>query len=455
MASNSTTRIAFRIVYVIAEDGCPSRKLPERPREDVAAPEDVVAQDQGHRVAANERVGNSEGLGDSFGTGLFPIPSICTPKREPSPSNWRKRGRSCVVEIRYMFLDAAFDQGRERIIDHRLVIERAATAWTPPAVKGYSREPAPPARMMPFMCPRTPRQRANGGNGSRFSPASGTEALSPTDAAATNGRAAMNSLVTELTGRLDALTAAGLRRELRRVDSAPGREIEIGGRRLINFSTNDYLGLASHPALIEAATRAAREFGAGSGASRLICGSVAPHHELEEALAVWKETPAALTFSSGFAAALGVIPALVGRDDVVVLDKLVHACCVDAARLSGATLRVFRHNNLEHLAEILTWARKHPNSGKQRILIVTESVFSMDGDCAPLAALVELKERFDAWLMLDEAHAVGLFGARRSGLAEAEGVGGRIEVQMGTLGKQRSARRRVISAARERWWIIS
>jgi 8-amino-7-oxononanoate synthase len=187
-----------------------------------------------------------------------------------------------------------------------------------------------------------------------------------------------------------------------------------------------------------AAVRAAEQFGAGAGASRLVCGSLAVHHELEEALAAFKGTAAALTFSTGFAAAQGVITALLGKGDVLIVDKLVHACIVDAAKLSGAKLRVFRHNDLNDLEAKLKWAGKQsavrgPRSA--RVLVVTESVFSMDGDLAPLRNLVELKERFGAWLMVDEAHATGLFGDRRSGLVEEFGLTGRVEIQMATLGK--------------------
>ena len=210
----------------------------------------------------------------------------------------------------------------------------------------------------------------------------------------------------------------------------------MGGRSFLNFSSNDYLGLATHPALKEAATRATKKFGAGAGASRLICGSLAPHRELEEALADFKGTEASLSFSSGYAAALGAITALIGRDDVVILDKLVHASIVDAARLSGATLRVFLHNDMGDLEKKLLWARRRVSvKAPRRILIVTESVFSMDGDLAPLRDIADLKEAHGAWLMVDEAHATGLFGERRRGLAEEFGVAGRVEVQMGTLGK--------------------
>jgi 8-amino-7-oxononanoate synthase len=248
-----------------------------------------------------------------------------------------------------------------------------------------------------------------------------------------------NSFVSDLSQRLDKIREDGLYRELRCVNSPQSSHVQIAGKTLPNFSSNDYLGLANHPLLNEAAIKAIERYGSGSGASRLICGSLAPHHELETALAAFKQTEAALCFSSGYAAALGTICALVGKDDVIVLDKLVHACIVDAARLSGAKLRVFTHNDLDELRDILRWAnqRYDPSAGGQlqRTLIVTESVFSMDGDHAPLRELVALKEKYGAWLMVDEAHATGLFGKHRRGLAEELGVSGQIEIQMGTLGK--------------------
>jgi len=237
--------------------------------------------------------------------------------------------------------------------------------------------------------------------------------------------------------RLNTIREQGLNRELRRVDSPQGTRIEIAGRTLINFSSNDYLGLANHPALKEGATRAVQKFGAGSGSARLICGSLAPHHELEERLAAFKGTEAALTFSSGYATALGTISALLDKDDIIIVDKLVHACIVDAARLSGAKLRVFKHNDLDDLKRILRWARTNSGNARNatRILIVTESVFSMDGDAAPLAEIAILKKTYEAWLMVDEAHATGLYGANRRGMAEELGVTDQIEIQMGTLGK--------------------
>ena len=248
----------------------------------------------------------------------------------------------------------------------------------------------------------------------------------------------MNSFADELNRRLAMLREQNLFRELRRVDSAQGPRIKIGGQSFLNFSSNDYLGLANHPALKKAAMHAVEKFGAGAGASRLICGSLAPFHELEESLATFKQTEAALTFSTGYAAAVGTITALCGKDDIIILDKLVHACIVDAAKLSGAKLRVFAHNDLNALEDKLKWADKaKAESGKRKaeILVVTESVFSMDGDAAPLCEIVALKEKYGAWLMLDEAHATGIMGKNGRGLADALGASGQIEIQMGTLGK--------------------
>ncbi len=246
----------------------------------------------------------------------------------------------------------------------------------------------------------------------------------------------MNSFADELSRRLATLREQNLFRELRRVDSAQGTRIAIGNKTFLNFSANDYLGLAHHPELKEAAVRAVEKFGAGAGASRLICGSLAPFHELEETLAAFKQTEAALTFATGYAAAVGTITAVCGKDDIIILDKLVHACIVDAAKLSGAKLRVFVHNDLADLEDKLKWAAKAEGGRrKAEVLVITESIFSMDGDAAPLREIVALKEKYGAWLMVDEAHATGILGKHGRGLADAFGVSGQIEIQMGTLGK--------------------
>ena len=244
----------------------------------------------------------------------------------------------------------------------------------------------------------------------------------------------------ELSRRLEGLQAQGLYRALSYIESAQSPRVLTGGRAMLNFASNDYLGFADHPFLKEAAIRAVEKYGAGAGASRLICGSQLPHRELDAVIAAFEGAEAALGFSTGYAAALGTIGALLGKDDIIVLDRLVHASIVDAARLCGAKLRVFPHNDPGGLESILKWARQRsPGSTRigsvPRVLIVTESIFSMDGDHAPLRELVQLKERYGAWLMVDEAHATGLYGARRTGLIEAAGVSDQIEIRMGTLGK--------------------
>jgi 8-amino-7-oxononanoate synthase len=233
--------------------------------------------------------------------------------------------------------------------------------------------------------------------------------------------------------QLQAFRARSLHRKLREIGSAQGSVVDLVGKRLINFSSNDYLGLANDQRLCDAATAAIAEFGVGAGSSRLISGTQSPHLKLESALAQWKETQAALCFSSGYAAAVGTLPALAGKGDVLLLDKLCHASLIDGAKLSGAILRVFPHNHLGKLESHLEWTkREHPDS---RVVIVTESVFSMDGDRVPLRELIELKKRFGVLLLLDEAHAIGVIGPNGRGLAAEEGLNKDVDVQMGTLSK--------------------
>jgi len=249
-----------------------------------------------------------------------------------------------------------------------------------------------------------------------------------------------------LSGSLDAIRGQNLLRRLRTLDSPQDVRVVCNGATLVNFSSNDYLGLANHPALQAAAIAAFERGGFGAGASRLVCGTFAAHEELEAAVAAFKRTPAALSFSSGYAAAMGAIPALCGKDDVLILDKLCHACLVDGARLSGAHLRVFPHNDMGKLESHLRWAaRTHP---KGRVMILAESVYSMDGDTAPLVEIVSLKERYGAWLFLDEAHGVGVLGEGGRGLADEQGVAGQIEIQMGTLGKALGAHGAYLAGSR-------
>ncbi len=245
------------------------------------------------------------------------------------------------------------------------------------------------------------------------------------------------------------LAAEGLLRGLRPLDSATGVRVVREGRELWNFASNDYLGLARHPEIEAALIEGVQRYGAGSAASRLVCGSLPPHQMLEAALAEAKQTQAALTFSSGFATALGVIPAIVGKADFVFLDKLSHACLVDAARLSGATLRVFPHNDLGKLERLLVSTRaKSPSA---RILVATESVFSMDGDLCPLREIVELTETHAALLLLDEAHGFGVLGEHGMGLAEQENLQQRVTFQMGTLSKAAGLSGGYLAASRD--WI--
>ena len=245
------------------------------------------------------------------------------------------------------------------------------------------------------------------------------------------------------------LQADGLLRGLNALDSPAGPRVIRGGKELWNFASNDYLGLARHPEIEAALIEGVRRYGAGAAASRLVCGTLPPHRLLEDALAAAKQTEAALVFSSGFATSLGVIPAIVGKPDFVLLDKLSHACLVDAARLSGATLRVFPHNDLQKLARLLASIRA--KSPQARILVATESVFSMDGDLCPLREIVELVEAHDALLLLDEAHGFGVLGEHGMGLAEREGLQHRVTFQMGTLSKAAGLSGGYLAASRE--WI--
>lgn len=245
------------------------------------------------------------------------------------------------------------------------------------------------------------------------------------------------------------LAAEGLLRAQRPLDSPTGSQVVRDGKTLWNFASNDYLGLARHPEMEAALIEGVRRYGAGSAASRLVCGTLPPHQLLENALAEAKQSEAALTFSSGFATALGSIPAIVGKDDFVILDKLSHASLVDGARLSGATLRIFPHNDLNKLERLLISCRG--KSATARVLVATESVFSMDGDLCPLREIVGLTESHGALLLLDEAHAFGVLGENGMGLAEQEGLQHRITFQMGTLSKAAGLSGGYLAASRD--WI--
>jgi glycine C-acetyltransferase/8-amino-7-oxononanoate synthase len=227
------------------------------------------------------------------------------------------------------------------------------------------------------------------------------------------------------------LDIAGMRRSLRTVDGQGPRAV-VDGRDVLLLCSNNYLGLAGHPALLEAAAAATWRYGAGSGASRLVSGTLPPHARLEERLATFKGSEAALLFNSGFAANTGILQGLFGPDDIIFSDALNHASLVDGCRLSRARTVVYPHGDVTTLETLL--AAEAPRR-RGRWLIVTDGVFSMDGDLAPLAALCDLKERFDALLMVDDAHGTGVLGASGRGTAEHLGCLGRIDLQMGTLGK--------------------
>ncbi|MEM9283888.1 MAG: 8-amino-7-oxononanoate synthase [Verrucomicrobiota bacterium] len=232
------------------------------------------------------------------------------------------------------------------------------------------------------------------------------------------------------------LETAGLKRSLTPLKSPQGVRIQVSEKQplLLNFSSNDYLGLAHNEEITEHYNEHLRTWGGGSGASRLVCGTQSPHLALEEKIAKLKQTEAALTFSSGFATAIGTISALCGKDDVVIADKLCHASLIDGARLSGATLRVYPHNHLNKLLQHLDWAINHV-ADDGRILVVTESVFSMDGDRAPLREICKIVAPSPALLLVDEAHAFGILGPSGRGLAAELGLESEIDFQMGTFSK--------------------
>jgi 8-amino-7-oxononanoate synthase len=205
---------------------------------------------------------------------------------------------------------------------------------------------------------------------------------------------------------------------------------ERNGRRLLSFSCNDYLNLTQHPALIEAAIEATKRYGVGAGASRLVTGNHPLYAELESRLARLKASEAACVFGSGYLANTGIIPSLAGPDDLILVDELSHACINAGAKLSGASVRYYRHCEIEHAESLMAAHRaKHP-----RALIVTDGVFSMDGDLAPLHDLSQLAQRFDAWLLADDAHGLGVVGGGR-GSAFANGKAADVPLQMGTLSK--------------------
>jgi len=230
--------------------------------------------------------------------------------------------------------------------------------------------------------------------------------------------------------RLDDLNRRSLLRKLRIIDSATGPEVRMDGRMILLLSSNNYLGLATHPKVVEAAAQSLRRYGVGAGSSRVTAGTLRPHAELEARLAAFKHTESALVFSTGYHANLGLIQTLAEDNRVIYTDRLCHASLIDACRLSKATLRVFRHRDAAQLASLL--ARKQPPAPA---LIVTDGVFSMDGDLAPLPELVKIAEQTGSTVVVDDAHGTGVMGPEGRGTAEHFGLTGGSLVQMGTLSK--------------------
>jgi glycine C-acetyltransferase len=236
--------------------------------------------------------------------------------------------------------------------------------------------------------------------------------------------------LTYLTAELEALASQGLRRTLRVLDGEQRAHASFEGRSVVNLSSNNYLGLATHPKLRERALAAIEALGVGSGSVRTIAGTMAIHMELERRLAAFKKTEAVVVFQSGFAANAGTVSAILTRDDVIVSDELNHASIIDGARLSRAAIKVFPHRDVSAARQIL---RELPAATRK--LLITDGVFSMDGDLGPLPDLCDLSEEFGCIMMVDDAHASGVFGANGRGTVDHFGVHGRVDVQVGTLSK--------------------
>jgi glycine C-acetyltransferase len=234
-----------------------------------------------------------------------------------------------------------------------------------------------------------------------------------------------------LTHVLDDLRAKGTHFRLRVLDDQQAPVCHYDGREVINLASNNYLGLANHPKLIEAAIDATRRFGVGSGAVRTIAGTMRIHMELEEKIARFKNVEACVVFQSGFTANAGTVSAILGKEDFILSDELNHASIIDGARLSRATVKVFRHKDTEHCEELLQQVAGEP--GKK--LVITDGVFSMDGDIGPVDKLAALAEKYGAIMMVDDAHASGVLGRNGRGSVDHFGMHGKVDVQVGTLSK--------------------
>jgi glycine C-acetyltransferase len=231
---------------------------------------------------------------------------------------------------------------------------------------------------------------------------------------------------------VQALKDQGLYNTIRTIDGPQGAHLTVNGQKVLNFCSNNYLGLANDPRLVEAAVAALEKYGVGPGAVRTIAGTMTIHTELEEALARFKGVDATISFQSGFTANLAVIPALVGAGDVIISDELNHASIVDGVRLSKAARKIYSHNDVGVLRERLAEAREE---GANQILVITDGVFSMDGDLAPLDRIVDAADDFDAMVMVDDAHGEGVVGRGGRGIVDHFGLHGRVDVEVGTMSK--------------------
>jgi len=244
------------------------------------------------------------------------------------------------------------------------------------------------------------------------------------------GKNVMTMLENFLSETLDSLTEKNLRRKIRSVEGSQGRELLLDGKKVLNFCSNNYLGLADDHRLVQAATEAMQKEGFGSGASRLICGNLSSHSRLEQKMAEFKGTESCLTFSTGYMANVGIISALFGKNDMIFCDRLNHASIIDGILLSGAEYKRYAHKDMESLEAML---KASPALTKK--VIITDSVFSMDGDILPLPGIVSLAQKYDCDVMVDEAHALGVLGPSGKGAVEHFGLQGKIAIQMGTFSK--------------------
>ena len=230
---------------------------------------------------------------------------------------------------------------------------------------------------------------------------------------------------------IDSLKSQGLYNNIRTIGSPMGAWLKVDGKDVLNFCANNYLGLANHPALVAAAKKATDEFGVGPGAVRSIAGTMTLHVELEKRLAEFKGVEAAITFQSGFTANLATVPALVGKEDVIFSDRLNHASIIDGCRLSGAKIIAYEHNDVKSLEEQIQANLNNYRRG----LIITDGVFSMDGDIAPLPDIYEVAKKYDVLLMVDDAHGEGVLGNGGRGIVDHFGLHGKVDVEVGTMSK--------------------